>query len=437
MLVSTVVITALVAAGVFVWSVLRGDDAGGDGTDVSWDELALVDRTTGAVTLFDDDGQQVAERASTTRVRDLHAHGDRIAIVGATSISIVDAGEEQPTVVEIPAGSLVEPLATASSLHLLVGDEAGGNLLIVDVADGSVIDVGAAAAPTVPKLFVETVRVSDDGTAFAVADAANFQTIVVRNGVDGAVFLADQPVAVGDELVATSQVVNLQADVSLVTLERQTEAVVPTELPRGGRMIDDELVMVSAEGGVFRFGPGDQEADRIGEVVVPTGSTVTWVAPSRSGERLVVGGTGFEAVVDLDGGTVFATTFAGPTEPLRPHPAWRCLPAGSDDAGHSLVDLGSGEQLADLTGMSIVDVSADGCTVIGERAGAFQLVSADGTVRLGVLNSVAVAPDGDAVVWTTTTGRTELVGVTDDLELTDPIELVGAPTNLDVAFLTG
>lgn len=436
MLVGSIAITVVVAAGVFVWSLVRGDDAGSGPGDSSWDRIAVVDRSTGAVTTFDRDGEPTGESRGTTRVRDVHAHGDRLALVGSTTITLLAPTDDDPaTVVEIPNGSVVTPLETTTTMHLLVGDPAGGNLLIVNVADGSVIDVGAAAAPTVPRLFADTVQVSTDGTAFAVADAANFQTIVVGEDVDGAVFLADKPVAVGEDLVATSQVVNLQADISLVTLERRTEAVVVTELPSGGTMVDDELVMVSVDGGVYRIGPGDEEAERIGEVPVPTGSTVAWAVPSFLDERLVIGGTGFEAVVDLDGATTFATTFAAATEPMPPRPAWRCLPVGSDDAGHSIVALQTGEQRADLTGMSIVDVSADGCTVVGERAGAFELVGPEGRVRLGVLRDVTVAPDGDAVVWTTTTGTTELVPVSDDLELGEPIGLAGAPTNLTVTFL--
>lgn len=435
MLVTTIAITALVAVGVITWTTLRGDDDGGTSPDVGWDEIALVDRATGDVTTYARDGQQVTRATGSGRVNDVHVHGDRLVLVGATEIVLTDATDDgEPTVIEIPDDSIVTTLETATTMHLLIGDPAGGNLLIVDVDDGTVIDVGDLAAPTVPKLFVETVQADIDGSRFAVADAANFQTIVVGDGIDGAVFLADQPLAVGDELIATSQVVSLQADISLVDLERRTEAIVPTELPRGGVMVGDELVVVSVDGGVFRIASGDREADRIGDVAVPAGSNVAWALPSSFGERLVVGGSDFVAVVDLDGTTVFTTTFPTPSAPQRPHPAWRCLPVGGQ-TGHSLVALESGEQLADLTGLTIDAVSADGCTVVGERDGTFELVNADGRVELGELRDVALAPDGHSVVRTTTTGRTDLVGVSDELVLADPVELVGAPTSMTIAFL--
>lgn len=435
MLVSTIAITVLVAVGVFAWTTFRGDSDDDVSPDVGWDEVALVDRSTGVVTTYDTDGGQLGRSSGFGRITAVHVHADRLALVRADELVLTDASsDDEPTRVAIPAGSTVTPIETETTMHLLVGRPTGGNLLIVDVHDGSVIDVGDAASPTVPKLFAETVQVDADGSRFAVADAANFQTIVVGEGIDGAVFLADQPVAVGSELIATSQVVSLQADISLVDLERRSEAVVPTELPRGGVMVDDELVMVSVEGGVFRIGRGDREAERVGVVPVPSGSTVAWALPTRLGERIVVGGTGFTAVVDLDGTTVFSTTFTTPSIPVRPHPAWRCLPVGGD-SGHSLVDLDSGEQLADLTGLTITAVSADGCTVVGERTGAFELVTIDGTVALGALRSVALAPDGGSVVWTTTAGRTELVAVSDDLVLAEPVELVGAPSSMTAAFL--
>lgn len=434
MLISTVAITVLIAVGVVAWTAVRGGEADSDTPNIDWDEIAVVDRATGAISTYDRDGEQLVRATGSGRVLDVHAHGDRLALVGSDAIVITDpTGDTEPETIDIPRGSIVSPIETASTMHLLVGHRSGGNLLIIDVAAGTVIDVGAAAAPTVPKLFVETVRVDADGTTFAVADAANFQTIVVGESIEGAAFLADQPIAVGAELIAVSQVVNLQADISLVDLERRREAVVTTDLPRGATMVDGELVMVSVDGGVFRVRPDADEAERIGDVPVGTGS-VAWAVPSYLGERLVVGGTGFAAVIDLDGTTVFSTTFATASEPLRPHPAWRCWPV-TGTTGHSLVALGTGEQLADLTGLTITGVAADGCTVVGERGGVLELVNPDGSVRLDGVRNVVLAPDGDSVVWTTTTGRTEYVTLSDELDLEEPVELTDVPTSRLVTFL--
>ena len=46
---------------------------------------------------------------------------------------------------------------------------------------------------------------------------------------------ADQPLAVGSSLIATSQTVGLQADVSLVGLDRSAKATVPADIPAASK----------------------------------------------------------------------------------------------------------------------------------------------------------------------------------------------------------
>jgi len=305
------------------------------------------------------------------------------------------------------------------------------------VGDGGVLDVAAAADPVRPLIFSETLRWAADGSAFAVADAANFQTILVQPGVATAIFLPDQPVAVGDELVATSETVGLQVDIALVDHERRDQAKVRSEIPAGAIMVDDELVMVSVDGGIYRLEAGAETADKVGSIAVPSGDRVSLVRSALDQQRLVVAGDTFEAVVDLDGNTVFTTSFATAVQVTRPEPTWTCLPVGGGDTFHSLISLESGEQLADLTGLVVTGTSSDGCTVIGERAGVTEVVAGAGSIRFGQLRAATLGPDGRTVVRTTTTGTTELVGIDDDFALTEAIDLSGAaPSNLAVVFVT-
>jgi hypothetical protein len=440
MLVTTIAITVVVALGLVGWRVVKGDSGTSSSAPGDWDQIALVDRTTGDVTTIDESGNVVAEIVGFGRTTEAHTFGSRIALVGSDQVVIVDVEQPaaEPVLIPIDRGSTVTAVPTTNSVHLIVGDPSGGNVLIVDLADGSVIDVGASAEQARPLMFAETARWAADGSAFAVADAANFQTIIVQPGIPGATFLPDQPVAVGDELVATSQTVGLQADISLVDLQRRNRAIVPSEIPAGGVMTDDRLVTVSVDGGVFRVEDGDEMATPLGSLAVPAGNRVQWVRPTFDGERLVVAGDAFEAVIGLDGGTLFTTSFTAPLEIPAPHPAWSCLAIGGDDTYHSLISLDTGGQLIDLTGLAVTGASSDGCTVIGERAGVTEVATVDGTVRLGQVRSATLGPDGRTVVWTTTTGRTELLTIDDDLGLTDPIDLSqAAPSNLAVVFLNG
>ncbi len=439
MLVTTIVITAVAALGLAVWQVTNGESDTPTVAAGSWGSIALIDRTTGSVTTVDAAGEVVDEFDGVGRVLDVHSFGSRLALVGTTQIAIVDTEQPdaEPLTIAIDRRSTVIALRTTESDHLVVGDPSGGNIVIVDVADGTLIDVGEVAGQSSPLMFTETVRWADDGSAFAVADAANFQTIIVQPGAETAIFLPDQPMAVGNELIATSQIVGLQADVSLVDLDRRNRATVPTEIPVGGVMVDDRLVMVSIDGGVFQVASGDQQAEPLGQIVVPTDDQVRWVHPTFAGERLVVVGEALQVVIDLDGRTIFTTSFSEALTIDVPDRAWSCLPVGGGDTYQSVVSLDSGEQLIDLTGLTVTGASNDGCTVIGERDGVFEVATADGPVRLGRVRSATLGPDGRSVVWTTTSGRTELLTIDGDLELADPIDISDVATSsIAVVFLT-
>jgi len=439
MLVTTIALAVLAAAGLVGWRVVKGGSGSSRSAAGSWDRIALVDRTTGAITTIDDSGQVEATIVGSGRATDVHAYAAQIAMIGIDRITIVDTHDPtaEPTLIPFERGNTVTPVSTSGSSYLVVGNPTGGNVLIVDVGTGNVIDVFAAADPVQPLIFPETLRWAADGSAFAAADAANFQTILVQPGVATAIFLPDQPVAVGDELVATSETVGLQVDIALVDHERRDRAKVRSEIPAGAIMIDDQLVMVSVDGGVYRLEAGAETADKIGTIAVPSGDRIGLVRPALDQARIVVAGDTFEAVIDLDGNTVFTTSFAATVGVAAPDPAWTCLAVGGGASFHSLISLESGEQLADLTGLVVTGTSSDGCTVIGERAGATEVVAGEGSIRLGLLRAATLGPDGRTVVRTTTTGTTELVGIDDDFALTEAIDLSDiAPSNLAVAFLT-
>lgn len=434
MLVTTVAIMAIVAFGVVGWTVVRGDDDSRGGSADGWDEIALVDRSTGAVTIVDDEGEVVRNIVGRGRVTDVYTEGDRLALIGSTQIVL--EGGEAADAIPTQRNNTVTPIRTSNGMHLVIGTTTGGNVIIVDLETGEQLDVAVIAEQQTPRLFSETIRWSDDGTRFAVADANVFQTIVVEAGSEEPAFFAAQPIALDGDLVATGQVVGRQADVELFDRERAGKGRVPTEIPAGGVMVDGDLLMVSTGGGIFRVEAGSAEAQRLGEVAVPSGGTVSWVRPTHDGTRLVVAGATFQAVIDLDGRTLFTTTFTTPIDVDVPRPDWTCLPVGGDGTYHSIVSLETGEQIADLSDTEVTGTSSDGCTAIGTRGGVYEVSTADGVVTLGRLRSAALGPDGRTVVRTTTTGLTEILGIDDELQVGDPVDLSAvAPANAIVAFL--
>jgi hypothetical protein len=229
--------------------------------------------------------------------------------------------------------------------------------------------------------------------------------------------------------------VGQQADLTLFDAEGAELATVKDQLPAGGVFDGDDVIVTSIDGAVSKFGEGDESAERLGTVAVPAGAAVSSVYPSADGTRLVVRGEVFEAVVDLDGKTVFTTTFTSSIGELPIDPSWSCLPVGGGESFHSIVDLETGEQLADLTGLAVTGVSADGCTVIGTRSGATEVIGDGGSVPLGRVRGAWLAPDGRSVVVQTTTGTTELRTIDDDWALGEVVDVTEhAPANAIVTF---
>jgi hypothetical protein len=339
-------------------------------------------------------------------------------------------------VLPIPPDSVVTRLPIDDALWLAVGSAAGGNLVLVDGLTGATFDVGALSAQTAPRYFVDTMRFDPEGRAFAVADAVNGQTIVVdpTDEPPSAAFFADIPVAVAPERVVTSDVVGQQADLTLLDPDRKVLAKVSGELPAAGFMIDGDVVVVSGEGTVSRFGDGDDSAERVGSIAVPAGDRIVAAATTADGARLVVFGSTLEALVDLDGRTLFTTAFTTPIAPQRIDPGWSCLPVGSGDTFTALVDTDDGAQLADLRGVAIIDIATDGCTLLGTRNGVTEVIGRRGNVQIGQTRAARLAPDGTAAVVTTTTGQTQLVEI-DDTTISTPVDVTAiAGTNAIVTF---
>ena len=443
MLVGTGIVTIVFAAAVVGWRWFGGGESGIDRTTAGWDSIALVDRGTGDVTYVDADGQVIGESTDHGRTGSLYAGDGILALANSRTVTVLpERGDEtEPLVVDLPSAAEITTIRTNGATFLATGTPTGGDVSLVDLTNRSVTDIGSlalASSPIDPKMFVATLRANEDGSMFAIADAANFQTIVVRPDGDEPIFLADQPIAVGDDLVATSQTVGLQADVSLVALDRTTEATVPTDIPAGsiGILHDDRLTMVAVGGAVYRIESGDDSAERLGTVAVPAGAAIEWVAPTAGGERLAVGGATFVAVVDLDGRTLFTTTFSTAVDPTPPDPTWTCFPVGGPGGYHSIIDLESGEQLADLADVvELAGVSADGCRVLGHVTAEAVLIGPEGTASIGEYDRVVLGPDGSSIVLVLD-GETDLLVVDDDFAVGEPISLtaLGEPDDL-IAFV--
>jgi hypothetical protein len=424
---AAVIVTALAVAAATI--AIRGGTDSEAGGATTWDSVALVSRVNGAVRVVDESGEEIATIRGTGRVEDMFASGDRLALVGATQIALVGIDGADPIVVPIEQGSTVSRVPTNGSFTLVVAPATTGNLVLIDATDGTQLDVGALAEQTNPMLLADSIRADPDGTAFAIGDGRNFQTIVVRFGRADATFFPDVPMAVAGDLVVTSQTVGRSAELGLFDADGERRASVASEeRPIGGLIDGERFVFVSETGAVFEATADDDAPRRLGAIALPTGDIVQSVWPALDGTRLVAAGSGFMAIVDLEGTTVFQTTFDTPTVTLTPTPTWRCAPVGGSGVFTSLVDVATGDTVADLQGGDVTAVNADGCGVELTRDGGRSVVTPVGSTILPAAVSTAwIAPDATAAVLVDTGSIASLVRIgdaaADDESDVEPVEL--------------
>ncbi|HWM19364.1 MAG TPA: hypothetical protein VNO51_06740 [Ilumatobacteraceae bacterium] len=434
---AAVVVTAVAVAAAVI--AIRGEQEGDERGVTTWNAVALVSRVNGAVRVVDEDGEEIATVRGTGRVDAVFTSGDRMALVGATQIALVGLDGADPIVVPIEQGSTVSRVATSRSFTLVVSPAASGNLTLIDATDGTQLDVGALAEQTNPMLLADSIRADSDGTAFAIGDGRNFQTVVVRFGQTDATFFPDVPMAVADDLIVTSQTVGRSAELGLFGADGERRASVASEeRPIGGLVDGERFVFVSETGAIFEATADDDSPRRLGVIALPTGDVVQSVWPALDGTRFVAAGGGFLAIVDLDGTTLFQTTFTTATATLTPTPTWRCVPVGGSGVFTSLVDLRTGDTVADLQGADVTGVSADGCGVETTGDGGRSVVTPIGnTVLPAAVSTAWIAPDASAAVLVDTASIASLVridaGRAGDDGDAEPVEL-GEVDGL-VAFL--
>lgn len=422
---AVVVAAGAVAGAAIVIGGGSGEDGGGTTT---WNAIALVDRVNGAVRVLDQDGDEITTIRGTGRVADVYASGDRLALVGATQIALVGTDGSEPILLPIAARSTVSRVATSRSFTLIVSPAGGGNLVLIDATDGSQLDVGEVAEQTSPRLLADSIRADNDGTAFAIGDGRLFQTVVVRFGRTDAEFFPDVPMAVADDLVVTSQTVGRSAELGLFDADGERRASIATdERPIGGVIDGERFVFVSDSGAIFAVTADDDTPNRLGVIALPQGDVVQSVWPALAGTRLVVAGAQFQAIVDLDGTTLFQTTFTTTTEIIPPTPTWQCAPVGGSGVFTSLIDLDTGDTVAELRSADVTALSSNGCGVQLDRNGGRSIVTPAGsTVLPAAVRTAWIAPDASAAVLVDTASGASLVRLDDDNgtdEIAEPVSL--------------
>ena len=384
---------------------------------VTWTSIVTAERVTGDLTLRHSDLNVAATTNHGPRISAVLDGGGDVAVVLPSQV-IVEPFELLPTVVDIPRGHRVSSLPTSNDLSVVIGDDGGGNLVIVtDVSElrPVIIDLGAYTEEPNPRYFPADVRHDPAGTLFAIADTVNFQTVLVNPASTTPVYLPDLALAVHPQLVVTSQTVGDRAELGLFDPNGDRIRTISTPAVRGGAITADgeRFVFITREGRIMRVTRTSNDVEDLGGLELPDGESINTVTTVGGGSRLWVRSDHTAFVVDLSGGIRGRWSAV---EPITEEPLSmlsRCAVVHADGVSR-LVSLLNGRELNEVTGITGMSRSDDGCLVTGVRAedrssvlvGEFELVSLAGRRVL------ALAPDATAVVLSSDSGPV-IVNVSD------------------------
>lgn len=398
----------------------------------TWHSIAVTDRATGTVTLVDEQLGIVDAIKTDSTISTVMTGGGTLAIVRADEV-VVDPFSPQPLIVPIEAGNVVRVVPSDQHLVMSIGDDAGGNLLIVtDPGESApqLIDLGALTGEPSPRYFPTDLRSDTTGDVITVADTTNFQTVLVTSDATEPVYLPDLALAVHPTLVVTSQIVGDRAEIGMFDIDGTRIRTIPTPAVRGGTISanGERFIFVTRDGRVMRAMPTTNSVDELSNIEIGDDPAVNRVTSTLGGSRLMAISDHRGALVALDGDILgrWVTEDTIDVEPLTAHS--RCAVIHTDDTSR-LIDLVTGRELADIPTMSGLSQSRDGCLLTGVATGDDRqpvLVGSFGTLGLGERRVLAMAPDSSAVILTDDTGA--VLVATNDLSRAeaggDPAELL-------------
>ena len=417
----TLMVAALaVAAGIaalMAYNSMRTTDSALVLEPPLWNAIVEVDRGSGLVTVIDTDGRELDTVSAAGRVTAIETRGSQLALAGPGSLTLVDAARGRSVAVELERGWTTRALTDTDALVLVSAPTTTGPLLLIDGDTGRQIDVARVADQRTPLLLADSIRSDPAGRSFAIGDGRNFQTIVVGfDAIDGidddVVFFPGVPLAISDDLVVTSANVGQSAELGLFDRDGSRREAITSDRPIGGVIDGERFVYVTSTGRVLRAERG--QPTEISVIPIPGSDDVREVAAVANGQRMLVTGERFTAVVALDGELLHQSNRPAGQVPPTPNYSWRCAPVLNNSVV-SIIDLVDGTsvgetRLADAAPAdderSFDAVSADGCAVaIGDR-----VISATGTTTVvGDLRSIALAPDGTAAVVSARSGTAGLI----------------------------
>jgi hypothetical protein len=440
-------IAILILVGAAGWIATRDGTVTPSLTEPTWNSVIEVSRNTGDLMLFDPDGRIIADAPGQGLTSAVFTFENRLGLLGPREITLrstdLDDADAPLTIGLEPQWSL-QRLPTHRSMTFLARPNTPGNLLIIDGANGTTLDVGTVAGQRTPILFADTLTADPDNRVFALGDGRNFQTIVVGFDLPTAAFFPGVPITVSSDLVITATTVGQSSELGVFSVDGQRLNSVPTERPIGALLTNRQLLMVYPTGGIATLNVDSGDITARTPLALGVGEEILWVAPGLDHRRLIVAGRRSLAILDQDGIVIRQQILTEDREMEPGWATWRCWPVGTADAVHELIDLTSGETVAvvestesprvpgsftsPVTPTRRISVNADGCALhLAGPEGQFVLTPNTRVPVPITVNRVVLSPDAQAAVMVTNDGRARLITLpaADDLNglLADAVDL--------------
>ncbi|MEO1059167.1 MAG: hypothetical protein AAFY28_19845, partial [Actinomycetota bacterium] len=331
---------AVIAAGAIVVGQLIGDDNGGGSTssgavEAEWNTFVLIDERTDDVVLLDEDASELDRRTTGVRAPiEAEVAGATLIVRDDERAAIVEVNsDDEPLEVEFAAGTAPLVRAPGSANTIIAGSADAERLVMVHGPTGDVLDTDDVSSVAGARYDTSQTRADPSGRDVLVTDAGNFQSVLWSFDRDEPSFFPGLALAVGSDVVVTTQNVGTDATISVFRHDGTPVTAARTPAVRAAMVADDGIVLVSVEGEVLALGFDDDEAESAETMAI--GNIATGNV-SVAGDRLIVQGADGVGIVDPGPSIVGQVAGAQPTtfglDANAPHRA-TCLIVDRDPPG--------------------------------------------------------------------------------------------------------
>jgi len=407
------VVGAVAIGAVVVGSLIGGDDDAttGGGADADWNTIVLLDERSGIVIVADEVGEEQARfESGLTSPTDALVSATTLFATSADEATIVDLTDESAQTIELDVGDNGVIMPSGTALTMLTATQNAGRSVMAHGPSGEVLDTESFAPIAGARYDFATTIATPSGRDVLVTDSGNFQSVLFSFDRDEPSFFPGRALAVGDELVVTTQ--NVGSEASITVFDHDGASVTDARTPpiRAGMISGGSVIVVTVEGEVIELTASNgatSTLDTLAVGIVQTGHV------SPAGDRLIVVGDAGSVILDGAGDVVATIPDLAPLDEgideLAPRTSSCVAFVDEADAGLVIVSLTDGSIVAEAQAETPKLSTVDGCTVVATDGSGLSVISGDGVsqqVADGELT--ALSPDGTSAVTRSDGGRLQL-----------------------------